>query len=99
MEAVSLSPSCLLSDAQPIEPPKISHRLEMPLLCLIVAPAAQPGEKRGVETVGDGVSSPIGWHGDCVWAKSERFDSDVRCFAAPERPSSNAIRMEQNFAA
>src|SRR5262249_61696201 len=99
MEAVSLSPTCLLSDSQPIEPPKIPRRLEMPLLHPIVEPAAQPGEKRGVETVGVGDSSPFGWHVDCVSAKSERFDPDVRRFAARERPSSNAIRMEQDFAA
>src|SRR5262249_41969805 len=81
MEAVSLSPTCLLSDSQPIEPPKISRRLEMPLLRRpIVAPAAQPGEKRSVETVGVGDSSPFGWHVDCVGAKSERArreDSNV----------------------
>ena len=76
---------------------KFPIALQMPLLDPIVVPAAQPGEKRGVETVGDGVSSPIGWHVDCVWAKSERFDSDG--FAARERPSSNPIRMEKNFAA
>ena len=78
----------------PLNRLKFPTALEMPLLCPIVARARQPREKRGVETVGDGVSSPLGWHVDCVWAKPEPFDPDVRRFAAREHPNSNAIRME-----